>query len=74
MDGISRLRNSIFKEENISEEIELYYSFLLETPNLRNVTSFYNLILLVPKNPRINEITKVLDLIRFPLKKTFKEV
>ena len=70
MENLQKFKNSIFQKNEHSEELETCFSDFLENFNLENSEILLNLIEMCDKTERIDEILKVFDFVRFPVKKT----
>ena len=69
MEGLEALKTAIFCNADSSESVERCYAGLLEDYSPVHATIFITLLEMANRSPRIDEILKVIDLIRFPVKK-----
>lgn len=74
MDNLASLKTALLSSECPDEAIEKCYADFLNQYDYTLSTILYGLLQMAEPTPRINEILKVFDLIRFPVKKPFAEV
>jgi hypothetical protein len=70
MDNLLSLKEAIFNLRETNDLVLLCYNDLLDNYNPEQCCIFINLLEMLEKNEKIIEIMKVLDLIRFPVKKS----
>ena len=69
MENLIKLKESILHKKDYTNEIEACYSDFLNSFDFSNATIFLNLLEMCESNRRLEEILKVFDFIRFPVKK-----
>jgi hypothetical protein len=74
MENLIKFKEAVFQKKDYRNELENCYFDLLNEFNLTNATLFINLLEMSRKNEvnsgRIEEILKVLDFVRFPIKRS----
>jgi len=68
MENLSEFKNAILKNQSIEACLENCYRSFLNVTSLEESELFLGLLCLCKESPRVNEILKVLDLVRFPIK------
>lgn len=62
-------KKAILKDENGEDELERCFAAFLDEYDYRQATIFYNLLKIAKPTPRISEILKIFDFVRFPVKR-----
>lgn len=70
MDNLIKLKECIFRNKPSSDAIELCYKDFLDDFEPANAHIFLNLLEMTEKTPRMQEILKVFNFVKFPVKKT----
>ena len=73
MENLAALKDAVFAEEKPDRRLEACYADLLENYTDEKGYIFYNLLCLVRKTSRVQEMLKVVDLIRFPVKRPMQK-
>lgn len=71
MENLKNFKRAIFSKKNYENELELCYADFLQNFSFENATCFYTLLEMCDTSSRVKEIQKVIDLVRFPVKKSF---
>ena len=69
MENLVKLKEAILHKKDTTKEIESCYLDFLNFFDFSNASIFLNLLEMCEPNERILEIFKVLDFVRFPVKK-----
>lgn len=70
MDNLELLKDCVLTGKDTADAVEACYGDFLDSYDARHATVFLNLLEMGPCSPRTQEILKVLDFVRFPVKKT----
>lgn len=70
MENLIKFKEAILQKRESKQELENCYLDFLNDFNITNATIFTNLLNMCEITERIEEIYKVLDLVRFPVKKS----
>lgn len=69
MENLKKFKEAILHKKEYTQELESCYLDFLNSFDIQNATIFLNLLEMCDTNRRIEEILKVFDFIRFPVKK-----
>lgn len=72
MENLEELKKLIFAKKSVTDQIETCYADFLSDYSTCNAAIFLNLLEMLDATPRIEEILRVFDFIRFPVKKTLQ--
>lgn len=70
MEGLEALKAAVCSNADTSGPLERCYAELLDDYNQVHATIFMNLLEMVDRSPRVEEMLRVMDFIRFPVKKS----
>lgn len=74
MENLAKLKNTVLAGRDCKEVVEACYRDFLDNFNAAEATMFLNLLEMATRTPRIEEILKVIDFVRFPVKKVVERV
>lgn len=69
MDNLVQLKSCILTNRDTADAVEACYGDILDHYTPQHATIFLNLLEMIPDSPRTREIQKVLNFVRFPVKK-----